>query len=49
MFVRVNDRDGEPFINQIIRNLAESIKDLQTNQQLLVYESIGWMISEEHD
>jgi len=49
MFVRVNDRDGEPFINQIIRNLPTNLKDLETNQQLLVYESIGWMISEEQD
>jgi len=31
MFVKVNDRDGEPFINTIIRNLPQSIKDLQTN------------------
>ena len=32
MFVKVNDRDGEPFINTIIRNLPSSIKDLQANQ-----------------
>jgi len=32
MFVRVNDRDGEPFINSIIRNLPQNLKDLQTHQ-----------------
>lgn len=49
MFVRVNDRDNEPFIKQIIANLPSNLRDLQTSQQLLVYESIGWMISEERD
>ena len=49
MFVKVNDRDGEPFINNIIRGLPTNLRDLQTNQQLLIYESIGWMISEERD
>ena len=47
MFVRINDRDNEPFINTIIRNLPQNLKDLQPHQQLLVYESVGWMISEE--
>ena len=49
MFVKVNDRDNEPFINTIIRNLPTNLKDLELNQQLLVYESVGWMISEERD
>ena len=47
MFVKVNDRDGEPFINNIIRSLPQNLRDLATNQQLLIYESVGWMISEE--
>lgn len=29
MFVRINDRDNEPFINTIIRNLPQNLKDLQ--------------------
>ena len=49
MFVKVNDRDTEPFIKTIISNLTSNLRDLQTHQQLLVYESVGWMISEEQN
>ena len=49
MFVTVNDRDSEPFINKIIRDLPKNLKDLQLHQSLMVYESVGWMLSEEAD
>lgn len=32
MFVRINDRDNEAFINTIIRNLPQNLKDLQPHQ-----------------
>ena len=32
MFVKVNDRDTEPFIKTIISNLTTNLRDLQTHQ-----------------
>ncbi len=45
MFVTINERDKEPFIKEMIRNLPSHLEDLETHQKLMVYEGMGWMVS----
>ena len=45
MFVTPNDKEKEPYINELIRKLPDHLEDLQSHQKLMVYEGMGWMIS----
>ena len=47
MFVTRNEKDQEPYINELIRQIPENFKDLEPHQKLIVYEGLGWMISTE--
>lgn len=46
-FVTINDKDQEPYINELIRQIPENFKDLEPHHKLIVYEALGWMISTE--
>ena len=46
-FVTLQDKEQEPYIYDLIRNLPINIKDLQNNQKLMVYEGIGHIINAE--
>lgn len=41
MFVTTNEREKEPYINEMIRNLPTNLQDLETHQKLMVYEGLG--------
>jgi len=45
MFVQSQEKDKEPFLCALIRDLPNSLSDLQTHQKLMIYEGLGWMIS----
>lgn len=45
MFVQSQEKDKEPFLCVLIRDLPNSLSDLQTHQKLMIYEGLGWMIS----
>lgn len=47
MFVQRHDADKDPYICELIRHLPEHQRDLEPRQKLLIYEGIGYMISEE--
>lgn len=47
MFVQRHEADKDPYVNELIRQLPENLKDLEPNQKYMVYEGIGHMISEE--
>ena len=47
MFIKTNEKDQEPYINDIIRRLDKNLEKLEVRQILMVYEGIGWMISVE--
>ena len=49
MFIKLNDNDREPYVNELIRQIPQSLSDLENNQRLMVYEGIGHMISEERN
>jgi exportin-1 len=41
MFVTTNEREKEPYINEMIRNLPTNLQDLEAHQKLMVYEGLG--------
>lgn len=47
MFISRNEHDKEPYVNELIRQIPENLKDLESSQKLMVYEGIGHMISVE--
>lgn len=47
MFITRNDYDKEPYVNELIRQIPDNLKDLEHHQKLMVYEGIGHMISVE--
>lgn len=47
MFVQRHDADKDPYVNELIRQIPENLKDLEQHQKLMVYEGIGYMISQE--
>lgn len=47
MFISRNEHDKEPYVNDLIRQIPENLKDLESSQKLMVYEGIGHMISVE--
>lgn len=49
MFIKINDNDREPYVNELIRQIPQILSDLENNQRLMVYEGIGYMISEERN
>ena len=44
MFIQSNDKENEPYINTIIRQLEKNLEKLQQRQILMVYEGIGHMV-----
>ena len=48
-FVKRNDKELEPYVNVIIRDLPRNCEHLEDNQKYMVFESIAWMISSEID
>jgi hypothetical protein len=44
MFIITNEKEQEPYVNELIRMIPENFKDLQPQQLLLVYEGIGHMV-----
>jgi exportin-1 len=47
MFITRNDYDKEPYVNDLIRQIPDNLRDLENNQKLMVYEGVGHMISVE--
>ena len=47
MFVQRHEADKDPYVNELIRQIPENLKDLEPNHKYQVYEGIGHMISEE--
>ena len=49
MFIVRNDQDREAYVNELIRQIPDNLRDLEQNQKLMVYEGIGHMISVEQN
>jgi exportin-1 len=47
MFVQRHDNEKDPYVNELIRQIPENQKDLESHHKLMVYEGIGHMISTE--
>ena len=47
MFIAKNDNDKEPYVNELIRQIPDNLRDLEQHQRLMVYEGIGHMIKVE--
>ena len=47
MFITRNDSEKEPYINELIRQIPENQRDLESHQKLMVYEGIGHIIKVE--
>ena len=45
MFVQRHDNEKDPYVNELIRQIPENQKDLESHHKLMVYEGIGHMIS----
>lgn len=45
MFVQQQEKEKEPFLCVLIRDLPSSLRDLQTHQKLMIYEGLGCMVS----
>jgi len=48
-FVMQQLQEQEPFINELLRNLGDTIKDLENHQIHVFYEAVGEMIRSEKD
>ena len=44
MFIQSNDKENEPYIFTIIRQLEKNLEKLEVRQILMVYEGIGHMV-----
>lgn len=49
MFIQRNESDKEPYVNELIRQIPDNLRDLEQHQKLMVYEGIGYMISVEQN
>ena len=45
MFSRVQEKEKEPYLNELIRGLPNYLNDLKPHQKLMVYEGLGWIVS----
>lgn len=44
MFVQRNENDKDPYVLELIRQIPDNQKDLESHHKLMVYEGIGHMI-----
>ena len=44
MFVQRHENEKDPYVNELIRQIPENQKDLESHHKLMVYEGIGHMI-----
>lgn len=45
MFVQQQEKEKEPFLCALIRDLPTALNDLQPHHKLMIYEGLGWMVS----
>lgn len=44
MFIQLHDNEKEPFISVLIRDIPNTLQELQPHQKFQVYEGIGFMV-----
>ena len=45
MFIQQQEKEKEPFLCALIRDLPNALNDLQPHHKLMIYEGLGWMVS----
>ena len=43
--IKQQEKEKEPFLCALIRDLPTALNDLQPHHKLLIYEGLGWMVS----